>query len=90
VLDKSAIAFEHNDKVILRTSVQGSEVLVFEGLEVAGSFGQSGLPVNCATFEIKHSLNEVGSLDLHGVRHQHQVDGAKSLDFHREDTVDAG
>ena len=48
MLDKSAIAFEHNDKVILRTSVQGSEVLVFEGLEVAGSFGQSGLPVNCA------------------------------------------
>jgi len=56
---------------------------------VAGIFGQFCLSVDSATFEIKDSLNVVRSLDLHGVRHQHQVDGAKSLDLHSVDTVDA-
>ena len=57
---------------------------------IAGRLCQSRLSVNRATLEIKDSLNEIRPLNLHSVRHQHQVYGTKSLDLNSVHAIDAG
>ena len=52
-------------------------------------FSQFGLAVDGRTFEIKDSLDEIWPLDLHSVRHKHQVNGAETLDFDGIDAIDS-
>ena len=90
VLDKSAITFEHNDQVNLCAPVQGDKVFIFKSLVITGCFSQFCLSVDCATLSIEDSLDEIRSLDLHRMRHKHQVHRGKSLNLHSEYAVDAG
>ena len=88
LLNEGTIALKHDHEVFPCFLIQSYEILVFQSLETASRLCHLRHAIDSRSFEIEDPLDQVLSLDLHGVRHEHQVDWAEALDFYRIDAVD--
>lgn len=69
--------------------MQSDEILIFECLQACLVLRNSHVSINCATLQVKDSLNIFRSRNLHSMRHKHDVDFTATGNFNCVDSVNS-